>query len=316
MEQVWEQTLGGLKGHLSNENFETWLRPVQFGGIEGESIVLRIPNQFFAEWITAHYLDMILATLQTTAGDTPAPKKVRWELDETLREKAQAARESTPPPAPRAPRATPRAPENADLNPKYRFKNFVVGPANQLAHAASVACGSDPGRRYNPLFIYGGVGLGKTHLVNAIGHAIMQRNPRSRILYVSAEQFTNEFIWSLQNHQINTFRERYRTQCDVLLMDDIQFLAGREQTQEEFFHTFNALYTHIRSPRCRNVWSAASSPAWSPTSRRQSSIPVSPSCGKRPRAKASNSIARLRSTWHKRCAAMSGSSRARCYESL
>ena len=137
MEQVWEQTLGGLKGHLSNENFETWLRPVQFGGIEGESIVLRIPNQFFAEWITAHYLDMILATLQTTAGDTPAPKKVRWELDETLREKAQAARESTPPPAPRAPRATPRAPENADLNPKYRFKNFVVGPANQLAHAAS-----------------------------------------------------------------------------------------------------------------------------------------------------------------------------------
>jgi chromosomal replication initiator protein len=242
MEQVWEQTLGGLKGHLSNENFETWLRPVQFGGIEGESIVLRIPNQFFAEWITAHYLDMILATLQTTAGDTPAPKKVRWELDETLREKAQAARESTPPPAPRAPRATPRAPENADLNPKYRFKNFVVGPANQLAHAASVACGSDPGRRYNPLFIYGGVGLGKTHLVNAIGHAIMQRNPRSRILYVSAEQFTNEFIWSLQNHQINTFRERYRTQCDVLLMDDIQFLAGREQTQEEFFHTFNALY--------------------------------------------------------------------------
>ena len=242
MEHLWEQALGSLKGRLSNENFETWLRPVQFGGVESDSIVLRIPNQFFAEWIAAHYLDMILDTLQTTAGDTALPKKVRWELDETLRDKAQAARESTPPPAPRAPRATPRAPENADLNPKYRFKNFVVGPANQLAHAASVACGSDPGSRYNPLFIYGGVGLGKTHLVNAIGHAIMQRNPRSRILYVSAEQFTNEFIWSLQNHQINTFRERYRTQCDVLLMDDIQFLAGREQTQEEFFHTFNALY--------------------------------------------------------------------------
>ncbi len=241
MEQLWEQTLGSLKGQLSDENFETWLKPVQFGGIEADSIVLRIPNQFFAEWIAAHYLDMIIETLQSTAGDTPVPAKVRWELDETLREKAQAARESTPPPA-RAPRATPKAPENADLNPKYRFKNFVVGPANQLAHAASVACGSDPGSRYNPLFIYGGVGLGKTHLVNAIGHTVMQRNPRSRILYVSAEQFTNEFIWSLQNHQINTFRERYRTQCDVLLMDDIQFLAGREQTQEEFFHTFNALY--------------------------------------------------------------------------
>ncbi len=239
MERLWEQALDSLKMNLSAENFETWLEPVQFGGIESDSVVLRIPNQFFAEWISAHYLDMILDTLQSEAGDTAMPTKVRWELDETLREKAQAARESTPAPAPRA---TPRAPEAADLNPKYRFKNFVVGPANQLAHAASVASGSDPGRRYNPLFIYGGVGLGKTHLVNAIGHAILQRNPRARILYLSAERFTNEFIWSLQNHEINSFRNRYRSQCDVLLMDDIQFLAGREQTQEEFFHTFNALY--------------------------------------------------------------------------
>jgi chromosomal replication initiator protein len=242
MARLWEQALGNLKTHLSAENFETWLEPVQFGGIESDSVVLRIPNQFFAEWISAHYLDLILETLQNEAGETAMPTRVRWELDETLREKAQAARESTPAPAPRAPRATPRAPQTADLNPKYRFKNFVVGPANQLAHAASVACGSDPGRRYNPLFIYGGVGLGKTHLVNAIGHAILQRNPRARILYLSAEQFTNEFIWSLQNHEINSFRNRYRSQCDVLLMDDIQFLAGREQTQEEFFHTFNALY--------------------------------------------------------------------------
>ena len=242
MEQLWEKALGSLKGQLSAENFETWLQPVQFGGIESDSIVLRIPNQFFAEWIAAHYLDMILDTLQSEAGATSMPKRVRWELDETLRGKAQAARETHPPPAPRASRATPKPPDSADLNPKYRFKNFVVGPANQLAHAASVACGSDPGRRYNPLFIYGGVGLGKTHLVNAIGHAIVQRNPRARTLYVSAERFTNEFIWSLQNHEINSFRKRYRTQCDVLLMDDIQFLAGREQTQEEFFHTFNALY--------------------------------------------------------------------------
>jgi chromosomal replication initiator protein len=241
MERLWEQALDSLKSNLSEENFETWLEPVQFDGIDADALVLRIPNQFFAEWISAHYLDMIFETLQREAGDSVVPTRVRWELDETLREKAQAARESVPAPA-KAPPATPRAPETADLNPKYRFKNFVVGPANQLAHAASVACGSDPGRRYNPLFIYGGVGLGKTHLVNAIGHAILQRNPRARILYVSAERFTNEFIWSLQNHEINRFRERYRLQCDVLLMDDIQFLAGREQTQEEFFHTFNALY--------------------------------------------------------------------------
>ncbi len=242
MERLWEQALASLKTSLSAENFETWLAPVRFGGIERDSLVLRIPNQFFAEWISAHYLDMILDTLRTEAGDASVPAKVRWELDETLRERAQAARESTPPPAPSAPRATPQAPQTANLNPKYRFKNFVVGPANQLAHAASVACGSDPGRRYNPLFIYGGVGLGKTHLVNAIGHAILQRNPRARILYVSAERFTNEFIWALQNHEITAFRERYRSRCEVLLMDDIQFLAGREQTQEEFFHTFNALH--------------------------------------------------------------------------
>ncbi len=242
MEQLWDQALGSLKSHLSTENYETWLKPVQFGGIESDSIVLRIPNQFFAEWIAQHYLDLILDTLRAQAGDTYVPTKVRWELDETLRERAQVARESAPPEAPRARIPTPRERESADLNPKYRFKNFVVGPANQLAHAASVACGSDPGRRYNPLFIYGGVGLGKTHLVNAIGHAIVQRRPRAKILYLSAERFTNEFIWSLQNHQINSFRERYRMKCDVLLMDDIQFLAGREQTQEEFFHTFNALY--------------------------------------------------------------------------
>jgi chromosomal replication initiator protein len=240
MEQLWERALGSLKSRLSSENFETWLQPVQFGGIEADSIVLRIPNQFFADWISAHYLDLIFETLDREAGDSNVPKKVRWELDETLREKTQVSHESSRPPAPRA---TPRDPSiSADLNPKYRFKNFVVGPANQLAHAASVAVGSDPGSRYNPLFIYGGVGLGKTHMLNAIGHTILQRDPRARVRYVSAERFTNEFIWSLQNHEINAFRERYRVQCDVLLMDDIQFLAGREQTQEEFFHTFNALY--------------------------------------------------------------------------
>lgn len=144
--------------------------------------------------------------------------------------------------APRASRTSDNTVGGDDLNPKYRFENFIVGPSNELAFAAAVAAGSKHGRRYNPLFIYGGVGLGKTHLVNAVGHKVLDLNPRARILYLSAERFTNEFIWALQNHKISEFREKYRSRCDVLLMDDIQFLAGRVQTQEEFFHTFNALY--------------------------------------------------------------------------
>ena len=128
------------------------------------------------------------------------------------------------------------------LNPRYEFDNFVVGTSNQLAHAAAQAAATSPGKKYNPLFIYSKVGLGKTHLVNAVGHRIRQDKPEARILFLSAERFTNEFIWALQNKRIDEFRTRYRVSCDVLVIDDIQFLAGREQTQEEFFHTFNALY--------------------------------------------------------------------------
>jgi chromosomal replication initiator protein len=128
------------------------------------------------------------------------------------------------------------------LNPRYRFESFIVGPSNQLAHAASIAASSSPGKRYNPLFIYSKVGLGKTHLVNAVGHRVREDRPSARVLFLSAERFTNEFISALQHRKIDEFRARYRNGCDVLVIDDIQFLAGREQTQEEFFHTFNALY--------------------------------------------------------------------------
>lgn len=143
--------------------------------------------------------------------------------------------ESLPPPTPSEIART------TGLNPRYTFDNFVVGPSNQLAHAAAIAASKTHAKRGNPFFIYGGTGLGKTHLVNAIGHAVLERDPRARVLYLSAERFTNDFISALQNHRMDEFRKRYRD-CDVLLMDDIQFLAGREQTQEEFFHTFNALY--------------------------------------------------------------------------
>jgi len=142
-----------------------------------------------------------------------------------------------------APSETP-LPDSAEyaLNPRYNFDNFVVGPSNQLAHAAGVAASASPGKRYNPLFIYSKVGLGKTHLVNAVGHAVQSERSEARVYFLSAERFTNEFIWALQHRRIDEFRARYRQHCDVLVIDDIQFLAGREQTQEEFFHTFNALY--------------------------------------------------------------------------
>lgn len=252
MSELWDRALDTLRGRLSTENFETWLSPVRCDEIAGDTVTLRIPNRFYADWISNHYNDLLLEAVAEHTDS--APTRLRFEVDEDLQEEVQATRESAPevsrepevrPARKPRPRAVPQAPfkgPELNLNPKYSFDNFVVGPSNQLAHAASVAVGSAPGRRYNPLFIYGGVGLGKTHLMNAMGHQIRSDKPDAVILYLSAERFTNEFIWSLQNHRIDEFRRRYRQNCDALLMDDIQFLAGRDQTQEEFFHTFNALY--------------------------------------------------------------------------
>ncbi|HKU44829.1 MAG TPA: chromosomal replication initiator protein DnaA, partial [Polyangiales bacterium] len=242
MQEHWESALSDMRARLSPENFETWLAPIAWGGCDGHRLRLRIPNKFYAEWIRTHYLDILLGLVRDKSGIGDVD--VSWEVDERLAEQLKVPearpRETTPPP----PAARPAEPQRvaANLNPRYRFESFVVGPSNQLAHAASVAAASSPGARYNPLFIYGGVGLGKTHLVNAIGHRVLEDRPNARILYVSAERFTNEFIAALQNHKMDEFRDHYRTQCDVLLMDDIQFLAGRDQTMEEFFHTFNALY--------------------------------------------------------------------------
>ncbi len=259
MQDLWDSALATLRSRLSEENYRTWLEPVRLDHFDGQRVVLRIPNRFYADWISTHYLDLILESLRNAGVD---PREVDWTVDEQLQKQMEAEARTDTRPAPE-PRQTPKveapatsahttgapppmppsaAPADNGLNPKYRFDNFIVGPSNQLAHAASVAAASSPGTRYNPLFIYGGVGLGKTHLVNAIGHRIRQDKPDARVLFLSAERFTNEFIWALQNHRINEFRERYRTSCDILCIDDIQFLAGREQTQEEFFHTFNALY--------------------------------------------------------------------------
>ena len=191
---------------------------------------------------------------------TATPKRASARAQVRLRDKKtadlpfEALQTATPEPvaqrpaaaAPRPSQRPPAPPQSADaeyaLNPRYGFENFIVGTSNQLAHAAGIAASSSPGKRYNPLFIYSNVGLGKTHLVNAVGHRVREDRPEARVLFLSAERFTNEFISALQHRRIDEFRARYRSHCDVLIIDDIQFLAGREQTQEEFFHTFNALY--------------------------------------------------------------------------
>jgi len=241
MSELWESALSDLRERLSVESFETWLSPIRFDGIDGRTVQLSFPNRFSADWIRAHYLDLILESLCHKTGSDALQAKL--EIDERLADRInhkKSSPSSIPPPA--RIRTEEPSRQSTGLNPKYRFENFVVGPSNQLANAASIAAATNPGRKYNPLFIYGGVGLGKTHLINAVGHRVLQNRPIAKILYVSAERFTNEFIRSLQNQQINEFRDRYRNQYDIVLIDDIQFLASREQTQEEFFHTFNALY--------------------------------------------------------------------------
>ncbi len=239
MSALWEDALNTLRSRLSPENFETWLSPIECRNIEQHTLHLAIPNSFYAEWIGSHYLPLILDTIQAQQGGVPYT--VQWTVDESLQPPTQSS-PTVPSVSPSPARVTSVPKAHSGLNPKYSFDNFVVGPSNQLAYAACMSAASKSGKHGNPLFIYGGVGLGKTHLVNAVGHRFLEREARSRVLYLSAECFTNEFIWSLQNGKMDDFRNRYRNHCDLLLMDDIQFLAGREQTQEEFFHTFNALY--------------------------------------------------------------------------
>ncbi|MBI4363475.1 MAG: chromosomal replication initiator protein DnaA [Candidatus Doudnabacteria bacterium] len=232
-QQLWQAILGNLELTLSKANFTTWFKNTSVIERSDTGIVIGVPNAFTKEWLQNKYHQDILKALKTIA---PEIKEVKYQIVSPvfIQPQGAASREIT--------RSSVKKPENSqNLNPKYTFTTFIVGSHNQLAHAASVAVSKKPGTAYNPLFIYGGVGLGKTHLMQAVGNDVFRRTPDAKILYVTSERFTNEFVSALSQGKADSFKTLYRN-VDVLLVDDIQFLAGREGTQEEFFHTFNALH--------------------------------------------------------------------------
>ncbi len=231
---AWDRFLEHVKARVSINTFTTWFQPTKLNRAEGETLYIQIPSGVFRQVLTRTYGDIIKAVFHELG--TPNVK-VQYVCGEE--EPTQAATAAAPAKAGQAKLDF----ESSDhqLNPRYTFDTFVVGKSNEFAHAASRAVAEQPSKAYNPLFLYGGVGMGKTHLMHAIGHTIKKRNPAMRLSYVSAEKFTIEVINSLRFDRMISFRERFHT-VDVLLVDDIQFIAGKERTQEEFFHTFNALY--------------------------------------------------------------------------
>lgn len=247
MDTIWRETLEHLEKKISPQLFSTWIKPIEFVRVEKSQVYLRVPNRFFLDWIRENYVSKIEETLSDVGA---VDYTVHFEISPRVRHQEQNANNATETPpreavsAPAAPAPAPKAATetwNTNLNPKYVFTDFVSGSSNQFAHAAAMAVANNPATTYNPLFIYGGVGLGKTHLVNAIGNAILKKNNTMRVCYYSSEKFMNELINSLRYARMDEFRNKFRS-MDVLLIDDVQFIAGKERTQEEFFHTFNALY--------------------------------------------------------------------------
>jgi chromosomal replication initiator protein len=228
---AWDKFLELVKSRVSINTYTTWFQPTRLNRAEGDNLYVQIPSTVFRQVLTRTYGDIVKAVFHQLGSPN---LKVQYVCTEE---------EAAPAAAVAPPKQSKLDFENNDhqLNARYTFDSFVVGKSNEFAHAASRAVAEQPSKAYNPLFLYGGVGMGKTHLMHAIGHTIKKRNPAMRLCYVSAEKFTIEVINSLRFDRMITFRDRFHT-VDVLLVDDIQFIAGKERTQEEFFHTFNALY--------------------------------------------------------------------------
>jgi chromosomal replication initiator protein len=229
---AWDRILERVEKRVNQHSFATWFRPTRQESAESGRLVVRVPTRLFKKRLTETYGQVLQAVLHEVG--TPDT-----QLEFICSEPAPVA--APPPSAPVSQSRLDFDSVDHQLNPRYTFDSFVVGSGNQFAHAASQAVAERPSRAYNPLFLYGGVGMGKTHLMQAIGHTVKKNNPALRLTYISAEKFTNEVINSLRFERMASFRDRFRT-VDILLVDDIQFIAGKERTQEEFFHTFNALY--------------------------------------------------------------------------
>jgi len=230
---AWLQVLNYLKTKVNTQSYQTWLRPTRFSHLEEDAIVVCVPNREFKEWIQENYAKLITEALESL---NMGSREIRYVLGDNAEKETAKSGEAKP-----AQRKLDFDSVDHQLNPKYTFDTFVVGSCNQFAHAAARAVAEAPAKAYNPLLLYGGIGLGKTHLMQAVGHLIKRNSRDTRLAYVSSEGFTNDVINSLRYDRMVSFRDKYRN-VDVLLMDDIEFIAGKERTQEEFFHTFNTLY--------------------------------------------------------------------------
>ena len=231
-EEIWNKSLAQIEEKVGNNIIDLWFRPIKLSQFKEQQATVEIPNRFFKDWIEDNYPDIIAEAIGTILKYPVTVRyKIAEKMDPTVR-KMDMRLET---------RRQKLASRGIYLNPKYTFENFVIGPSNQFAHASAKAVAEAPGKTYNPLFIYGGVGLGKTHLITAIGNAVIDKKPDISVIFVSAEQFTNEVVSAIRHQKMGELKEKFRN-IDLLLLDDIHFIENKTQTQEEFFHTFNTLY--------------------------------------------------------------------------
>ncbi|MBD3380200.1 MAG: chromosomal replication initiator protein DnaA [Candidatus Omnitrophica bacterium] len=261
MDSLWKKALNILRSEVNEQIFSAWFQPITQVSFDSSSLTLGVPNKFYEDWLKEKYISLISTAVHQAAGKDVS---VSFKIVDTpnMSGMGQDPAPSVDPPEKTAPKPSseertpsgrswlknvfsPQPLKNsssrAELNDKYTFDEFVVGPSNRFAHAAAMAVCENIAKQYNPFFLYGGTGLGKTHLMQAMGHEIMKRHPRARVIYLSSEEFTNQLINGIRNKTMQKFRDMYR-HADILLLDDIQFISGKESTQEEFFHTFNTLY--------------------------------------------------------------------------